>query len=849
MTNRPSKRRLHNEIVYPLLGALMVVGVLAVVLGVTVVGSISERWVDDQADSNAAEATSFFTQRVLNLGRVATVAANDEALETAVSQRETRRILGRLAALSGTLAADEIIVLDDQGRAVAAVGEAGVKSGEKPLPDAVVRYARMNVSFATFVELGGEQYVCYLRPVRTGRFSAATLVTAERVDDEVLTGLRLARGGAVAIVDRRGRSLAVRAATTSDEDDELVSALRTGIQELPEEGRSWSIVQPRARYRAVVRAIELADDPLRARLWVVGIAPTTLVDSMRASTTLLIVLWTAVAVASLFGLGWYLARRVGAPIGELSEAVERVASGDYAVHFTVQGENEVAALSDNLAKMTESLRERTEGLTRKVLELATLYEMSRVLGSTLDLDVLLDAVLDSTLRIFGADIGYVALVDKETQELTVRAWRGVRDARASLLARGGSMAEWVVREGRPLLFNPPAGPDDQRHEPTTGAAAAACVPLHSADGVIGALAVGTTDADARFTSEDIRLLSTIANHATIAVGNIDLYASLQDAYLSTVRALAAAIDAKDPYTRGHSERVATYALAIAERVGLSTEQKDALEMASYLHDIGKIGISEDILLKPGRLSDEEMGQMRHHPLIGANILKPVSFPWPILPVVRHHHEHFDGNGYPAGLRGEEIPLLARILTVADSYEAMTSDRPYRRGRSVHEAIAELRRCAGTQFDPRLVDAFIGVLESAAEEELQVDEGGGFPSEAVPEQEQAALSAVCDGVIAAFRRLGGPRLAANVEREANARLTECGLPYALRSGHLVAAVDGEGNAGADLQQALSVVLGAVKDATGTGLASQFVSEAVQQLPPRMRATAESIALDAIGQSSA
>jgi putative nucleotidyltransferase with HDIG domain len=369
--------------------------------------------------------------------------------------------------------------------------------------------------------------------------------------------------------------------------------------------------------------------------------------------------------------------------------------------------------------------------------------------------------------------------------------------------------------------------------------------------VIGALYVGSSDPGARFTSEDVRLLSTIANHATIAIGNIDLYASLQEAYLSTVRALAAAIDAKDPYTRGHSERVATYALMIAERMGLASEQKDALEMASYLHDIGKIGISEDILLKPGKLSDEEMGQMRHHPLIGANILKPVSFPWPILPVVRHHHEHYDGGGYPAGLRGEEIPLLARILTVADSYEAMTSDRPYRRGRSTEEAIAELKRCSGSQFDPKIVEAFVEVLELAQLEQQLPVEGAAVPAaegEALPEQEGAALTALCEGVLTAFRRLGGPRLSANVEREANARMAEQGLPYSLRSGRLVGAVEAGADAD-DLSRAAETVIAAIKDATGEGLAAQFVGEALQQLPPRMRIVAQGIAERVLGQPSA
>jgi putative nucleotidyltransferase with HDIG domain len=829
----------------------LAIGVVAVVLGVTVVGSISESWVDEQAGGIAMEATGFLSQRASDLSRMAGLAARDQVLEEAVASGDPGRIAARLAVLRSVLGGDAMIVLDERGRTIAAVGDALLSPGDQALPQDATAYARIGMAYATFAQIGGAEYLCSLNPVRSRDYRAMTLVMCHALDDEMLSALLPARGGGVALIGSKGTTLAVRVSPDSEHARELRQALRSvASRGVLVERAPWSIALSASRYRASAVHFRLPGDPREAAVWVAGAAPTTIVERVRTSTTILIVLWTIVAIGSLFGLGWFLANRVGTPVAQLAQAVERVASGDYTVDFRVESGNEIAVLSDNLAKMTESLRERTDGLTRKVLELATLYEMSRVLGATLELEVLLDAVLDSTLRIFGADVGFVALIDKDTQELDVRAWRGVHSSGARPVG-GGSMAEWVVKEGRPLLFNPPAGDAGHapRAEPATGSLAAVCVPLHTADGVIGALYVGSSDPAARFTGEDVRLLSTIANHATIAIGNIDLYASLQEAYLSTVRALAAAIDAKDPYTRGHSERVATYALMIAERMGLAAEQVDALEMASYLHDIGKIGISEDILLKPGKLSDEEMGQMRHHPLIGANILKPVSFPWPILPVVRHHHEHYDGGGYPAGLRGEEIPLLARILTVADSYEAMTSDRPYRRGRSTEEAIAELKRCSGSQFDPKVVEAFVDVLQRALQEQAPF-EGAAPPvaEEVLPEQEDAALTAVCEGVLAAFRRLAGPRLASNVEREASARMAERGLPYSLRSGRLVASIQGE-PAADSLSRVLETLVAAVRDATGEGLTSQFLSEALQQLPPRMRSVARSIADEQLRRSSA
>ncbi len=177
-------------------------------------------------------------------------------------------------------------------------------------------------------------------------------------------------------------------------------------------------------------------------------------------------------------------------------------------------------------------------------------------------------------------------------------------------------------------------------------------------------------------------------------------------------------------------------------------------MAAYLHDIGKIGVKEEILLKPGKLSDAEMGQMRHHPLIGANILKPVGFPWPITPIVRHHHERWDGDGYPAGLKGEEIPLLARMLTVADAFEAMTADRPYRARSHVDEGLAELVRCAGSQFDP----AHRARRSSRSCKSLRssMRTSSSRSSEDVdPEEAQAIFVAVGEGMLVELPQLGGP----------------------------------------------------------------------------------------------
>jgi putative nucleotidyltransferase with HDIG domain len=180
--------------------------------------------------------------------------------------------------------------------------------------------------------------------------------------------------------------------------------------------------------------------------------------------------------------------------------------------------------------------------------------------------------------------------------------------------------------------------------------------------------------------------------------------------------LTRAIEARDPYTRGHSARVTALAEEVARRLGWSSEQLAALRIGGPLHDIGKLAVSDDVLRKEGRLDPAELDQIREHPKIGARILLRMAALREAIPYVLYHHERWDGNGYPSGKSGEEIPVEARVLAVADAFDAMTSDRPYRRALSREQALAEVERCAGTQFDPAIARVF---LEVFAEAELRV----------------------------------------------------------------------------------------------------------------------------------
>ena len=237
-----------------------------------------------------------------------------------------------------------------------------------------------------------------------------------------------------------------------------------------------------------------------------------------------------------------------------------------------------------------------------------------------------------------------------------------------------------------------------------GMAGGALAPIRAHGEPIGALLLNHSTAF-RFGAEHAAGLQSLATMAGVAILEDAQRAKLEDLFMSVIVSLTMAIEAKDPYTEGHSVRVAAYSEAIGKQLGLPSETLDVIHRSCLVHDIGKIAVDEGILHKRERLSQGEKEKMDLHPQIGESILRPIALLHPLLPGVRSHHEHFDGTGYPDGLKGEGIPIEARIMAVADAFDAMTSDRPYRKALSEHEALAELKRNMGTHFDPRVLAAF------------------------------------------------------------------------------------------------------------------------------------------------
>jgi putative nucleotidyltransferase with HDIG domain len=207
---------------------------------------------------------------------------------------------------------------------------------------------------------------------------------------------------------------------------------------------------------------------------------------------------------------------------------------------------------------------------------------------------------------------------------------------------------------------------------------------------------------------DLDLIKMVTNQTILSIEYAKANEALAQLYFHTIKALASVIDSKDTYTHGHSLRVAQYSKAIGERLNLSKPELEDIELSALLHDIGKIGIPEQILNKPDKLTVKEYEAIHEHPSKGAKILQEIKEFKNINKGVRHHHEHYDGSGYPDGLKGDKIPLTARIIAVTDSFDAMTSDRAYRGRHSPQKALEEIKRCSGTQFDPTIVDLFSSI---------------------------------------------------------------------------------------------------------------------------------------------
>jgi GAF domain-containing protein len=370
---------------------------------------------------------------------------------------------------------------------------------------------------------------------------------------------------------------------------------------------------------------------------------------------------------------------------------------------TLEGLSQHISIALGNAMAYESLKKHAE-------ELSVLQRVGITISKERNIQDLADRVISLIDETFGYHNSCFLLLDNEMHELRVVAARGYPDTIKNVrIPLDSGITGHAATTMKPCIVGD-VTLDPRYIQGTPGTLSEAAIPITADNRVWGVLDVSSTAPDA-FREHDVTVLTTIANQVAVALTNAHLIQQLRKSFLATGEALAAAVDTKDHYTLGHSRRVTDFAVTIARAMRLPERAIDEIRTASLLHDVGKIGIPEAILQKPGRLDPDEMRLIKMHPELGVHILQSVDDFSGIIPLVKHHHERYDGKGYPTGLAGEEIPLGARILSVADALDAMTSDRPYRSGLPTSEAVDELRRCAGTQFDPDVVDAAVDMLAS------------------------------------------------------------------------------------------------------------------------------------------
>ena len=365
-------------------------------------------------------------------------------------------------------------------------------------------------------------------------------------------------------------------------------------------------------------------------------------------------------------------------------------------------------------------QQRLERENIRLKEVMNLYELSEAVNQSLDLENVLHVIAETALKELDGDLVSILLEQPDEFEAKVTEQFIYPEPETDQPDAVGNIDQEQLFNRfleKPYVIIPTAQirrmfkkPPDRK-----GLSSLLAVPIRIKDKVIGTVNIYSYRQNYRFSEGQAKLLVILADRAAQAIENARLYQNLSRTFRETIEGLVTALEAKDKYTSGHSRRVTEYALLIAKAIKLSPQEQEKIEWAALLHDIGKIGIRLEALNKPGKITKQEHEMFKDHCLMAKQILEQIHFLKDIVPLVYHHHENYDGTGYPDRIKGTQIPLGARILAIADTYDAMTSDRPYRKAMEMKDAIKELRRCSGTQFDPGLVEVFIAQLEKNIKE--------------------------------------------------------------------------------------------------------------------------------------
>lgn len=353
-----------------------------------------------------------------------------------------------------------------------------------------------------------------------------------------------------------------------------------------------------------------------------------------------------------------------------------------------------------------------EQIQRKASSLATLYDIVKDISTLLDLKKMLTTVLERALRAIRSRRGVILLNSELHAQLILKASVGLPPDAVRLVPKDRGIVGRVFETDKPVLIH-----DITAHawyHPETDALYAGQSLIACPLSIPGKKSFGVICLSDRrgggYTPEDLELLNHVATQTATAIERLALDATVHRDYLQAIKALAASVDAKDHYTHGHSNKVMAYSAMIATELGLAPREIEKIKYSALLHDIGKIGISEAVLNKPSKLTPKEFDTIAMHPILGVSIVQNIESLKDLIPIILYHHERYSGGGYPEGISGNSIPLGARIVGVADSWDVMTSDRAYRRALPHDVAVAELKKCSGTQFDPEVVEALLKAID-------------------------------------------------------------------------------------------------------------------------------------------
>lgn len=407
--------------------------------------------------------------------------------------------------------------------------------------------------------------------------------------------------------------------------------------------------------------------------------------------------------------GYFVIRKAVTTLSGLTAHVKDVVNGSASRIELLEEDNEIGELARHFDNVTKKLEVKIKELeaSKKLIQ-GIFHRIGEATTSARGIDSLLELIMQSISSATGARGGFIMLVDKDASDIKPSIIYSEDNRNPNLkiikISEAKGAIGRAIKEDKPII----ASSDDIMAN-NLDVRSLLCVPLDYKDKVIGVIGIYDKKRGLSFSTDDLVLFKDVASQTAIAIANFQLNADVEKAYLDTIRALAMAVEAKDPYSGGHLDRVAEYATNIGKKLDLPADDIKYLHDGAYLHDLGKIGIRDDILQKTGKLTSEEFEEMKKHAVIGETIMKPVKSLSKLSSTVRSHQERWDGSGYPDALKGEQIPLHARILAVADVYDALTTQRPYKKAMTKEEAKTELRNLAGIKLDKKIVDAFLEAI--------------------------------------------------------------------------------------------------------------------------------------------